>query len=148
MAPERPNSPSYEQVRQEHDALRELVGTIQLKVRRRSAPPDEVARLLSTLCQRLRTHFELEESDGFFEQITRDAPRFCRKIDLLCVEHSELLSEANELAEESKHCHDTDVWWGTMARDVQRFSNRLMHHESEEIKLMQQTYNDDIGAQD
>lgn len=148
MSTDRSDPVWRERIRQEHEELRKLLGTIHRAVSNRATGDTGVAHLLSKLSERLRAHFVEEESGGFFTELAERTPRLTRKLDSLCVEHSQLLSEAIELAEESKHCDGTDAWWDTMAADYQHFSKQLMHHESEETKVLQQSYNEDIGEQD
>jgi hypothetical protein len=39
-------------------------------------------------------------------------------------------------------------WWRELSNRCQQFSRQLMHHESDETRLLQQAYLEDISAND
>ncbi|MCG8450927.1 MAG: hemerythrin domain-containing protein [Pirellulales bacterium] len=137
-----------EKMRKEHEALHKLVYKIREQIQAKSKGRDGAAHLMSKLCRYLGAHFKLEDSGGIFDQIALDAPRFSQEIDSLTIEHSQLLSEALQLAEKANLDHDTEQWWAEIARDYEKFSKRLTDHEHQENKIVQQAYNEDIGTMD
>jgi hypothetical protein len=97
----------------------------------------------------LKVHFSNEElAEGFFEQITAHAPRLSNQAGRLCVEHEELTRKAAELCQFAMAGCPSMSWWRELSNRCQQFSRQLMHHESDESKLLQQAYLEDISAND
>jgi hemerythrin len=138
----------FEEIRREHEALREKLGHIHQVVTAQEVRIDEVTSLLLDLRNALAVHFENEEHKGFFDEITTQAPRLNPHIDRLCSEHQEMLNTASELARFASAGGGSDAWRRELNSRFQVFSSQLMHHESEENALLQQAYQEDIGSHD
>ena len=138
----------FKKIKQEHDALRGKFRRIHDVLAGPEIAADEMARLLREFQNALIVHFSNEESDGFFEEVTTHAPRLTGRADQLCHEHEQLRHKAEELCRFAETGSPSVAWWRKLSSRCHEFSKQLMHHESEENKLLQQTHNEDIGASD
>jgi iron-sulfur cluster repair protein YtfE (RIC family) len=138
----------FDAVEREHEALREKLGYIHHVVAAHETRGHELAELLRDLHDALMVHFSNEEFHGFFSEITVHAPQLTGPADKLCAEHKGMLRAAAELAQFADAGAGSEAWWREMKSRFQVFSRQLMHHESEENSLLQQAYQEDIGAND
>lgn len=138
----------FEQTRQEHEELRDLLGAVTRALSQRHDTVDRVAELLTTLSEHAQTHFDQEESSGFFEQVVAKAPRLSDRADALLQEHAALRETLRSLATQARENRTSPDWWDDMEKGFHDFSKRLMHHESEENAILQEAYGQDIGSQD
>ena len=138
----------FEAIKQEHEALREKFRQIHDVLAGPEIAADEMVRLLRELKNALAVHFSNEESDGFFGEVTTRAPRLAGRADQLCLEHEQFLHKATELCRLAEAGSSSMAWWRELSSRCHKFSKQLMHHESEENKLLQQAYQDDIGTFD
>ena len=67
-------------------------------------------RLMTRLLMELKVHFQIEESDGVFAQIERDAPELLSDVHRIRAEHVECLCEAKQLIELGRSADDDDRW--------------------------------------
>jgi hypothetical protein len=141
------NSKVFDQIKEEHDTLRNKLGQIHAYLVGPDIAADEIADLLYEFQGALAMHFSNEEeSDGFFESVTTHAPRLAHQAGKLCVEHEALLRKATELWRFAIAGSPSMTWWRELSTRCQEFSRQLMHHESEECKLLQQAYQEDLGG--
>jgi hemerythrin HHE cation binding domain-containing protein len=131
---------------EEHIALRLLFASVAANV----SPEGEGSltdELMKQLVDELKIHFRLEEVDGVFDQVERDAPQLSHEVHQLRVEHVELLDEAENLVRLSQKVADP-----AMRRQFQhlfqRFRDRMAYHESQENSVVQRAYCDDLGSED
>jgi hypothetical protein len=139
---------ALENTKQEHDALRDKLRRIHEVMIGVEIKADAIATLLLDLKNALQAHFANEESGGFFNQLTTHSPHLAYQTDTLCVEHGQLLYKAMELYQFATAGSRSMDWWRALGYQFHAFSRELMHHESEENKLLQQIYQDDIGTSD
>jgi len=137
-----------EKIKQEHEALREKFRQIHDVLAGPEIAAKEIASLLRELKNALTVHFSNEESDGFFGELTTRAPRLAGRADQLCLEHEQFLHKVTELCRLAEAGTSSMAWWRELSSRCHKFSKQLMHHESEENKLLQQAYQDDIGTFD
>lgn len=137
-----------EQIMQEHDALRDKVRRIHAVLAQSVPAPDEVETLLREFLTTLVVHFSNEEDEGFFREVTAHAPRLAGQAGKLCVEHRQMLQEANELCRFAAAGSPSMLWWRELSTRCHEFSKRLMHHEVEENKLLHESHQVDIGVCD
>jgi iron-sulfur cluster repair protein YtfE (RIC family) len=141
-------SNAIEQVLQEHNALREKLGRIHTVLAGREPNQAEIETLLSEFLHTLLVHFSNEEDQGFFDEVTAQAPRLASQAGKLCVEHKQLLRDADELFRFATAGSPSMPWWRELHTRCHEFSKRLMHHESEENRLLQEAHQADIGTYD
>jgi len=138
----------FEKIQAEHEALRANIAHIHHLLAAHNTPGDELANQLHHLHTALVEHFWHEEHKGFFDEVTAQAPRLIPQAHKLCAEHQEMLHIASELARFASAGAGSETWWRELNSRFHAFSKQLMHHEGEENALLQQAYQDDIGAHD
>lgn len=137
-----------EQIRQEHEELRALLGEIHGMLAKRLEAVASVAETLASLNEHVETHFAEEETAGLFDDVVDKAPRLSERIDALRNEHEQLLVAVRRLSEVANDGDGSDDWWQRLDAAFHEFSRDLMHHESCENEILLEAYTDDIGAAD
>ena len=143
-----PQSDVIDRVLQEHNALRDKVSRIHTVLTSPEPAQDEIETLLREFLNALLVHFSNEENEGFFDEVTAHSPQLGRQAGTLCVEHKQMLREADELCRFATAGSPSMPWWRELSSRCHEFSKRLMHHEYEENKLLQEAHQTDIGAYD
>jgi len=107
---------------------------------------------LTALRSRLRTarghlaeHFRFEEQNGYMDAIRKREPRLERPIQQLSEEHRQLARILDSLVGEASAAATLDHG---LRAGVQVWIERVRHHEIRENKLVQDTFDLDIGAKD
>lgn len=148
MPQSQPTHELMDQIRQEHEELRETLGKIHRTLGKREAAVAAVAEMLSLLGDDVETHFSDEETTGFFDNVLDRAPRLSDRIDALRSQHQELSATVESLQEVATSGDGSDDWWRRIETAFHDFSKELMHHEGSENELLLEAYTDDIGAAD
>src|SRR6476660_10254724 len=132
-----------EQIMHEHDVLRDKLKRIHAVL---AAPPaqDEIEALLREFLTTLVVHFSNEENEGFFSEVTACAPLLKERAGKLCVEHRQMLHDANELCRFAAAGSPSIPWWRELSSRCHVFSKRLMQHEIDENKLLHESHMADI----
>ena len=138
----------YEQIRQEHEDLRQHLGALHHILAERQLPPGEVVASFRQLREELVEHFRDEEEGGFFHNVVDHAPRYSEQVDQLCKEHEQSLQDIDQMTHDAEVGEATAEWWAALSQRFHDFSCDLMNHESKENQLLQNTYGIDIGAND
>lgn len=109
----------------------------------------EVVDLLAALRDQLAMHFSLEEAYGYFDDAIGSAAQLSESAERLRGQHSPLFEKIRELAEKAVEIHDDcpDKVTGFLA-DFQRFRQAFEQHEEEELKLILDALDDDLGVGD
>jgi hypothetical protein len=141
-------SETIERILQDHDALRDKLRQIHSVLAEPDPDREEIETLLREFLHALVVHFAHEENEGFFADVTARAPRLAGQAGRLCVEHRQLLHDAKELREFAAAGSPSIPWWRELNSRCHEFSKRLMQHECEENKLLQEAHQSDIGACD
>jgi hypothetical protein len=136
----------FADVEREHAEVRRLIEGVAASVRQGDAT-SSVAGLMAELVAQLRAHFELEENDGIFNQVERDAPHLAGEIAQLRHEHGELMAEAVGLAALGRDIRNADGQ-RQFEHLFRRFRDRVAVHESDENIVVQRAYADDVGTKD
>jgi hypothetical protein len=106
---------------------------------------------LGELCDQLAMHFALEEAYGYFDDPISVAPYLAERCGALRAEHAELYLEFSSLVESAEQLfYDRKLM--TLVAQVPRafhhFDHRLMDHEAQEMELVQEAFDSDIGTGD
>ena len=142
-------SETVERILQEHEALQEKVRRIHSVLAEPEPAQAEIEKSLREFLSALIVHFSNEEDEeGFFAEVTAHAPRLAGQAGRLCVEHRQLLHEADELSRFASAGSPSMPWWRELRSRSHEFCKRLMNHEREENKLLQEAHHTDIGAYD
>lgn len=119
---------------------------------RPDAAPPEIARWLIELRDQLETYFALEEFYGYFEQDEVTNIGVSRKVAKKTEEHETLflqLSAVIDVAEQIVyHECSSDLTVDEVRRQFHRFCEALADHEQDEMELIMQMFNEDIGVGD
>ncbi len=115
------------------------------------AKPEKFVDRLEELRDQLALQFALEEAYGYFEDPVEVAPRLCELAHSLRAEHRQLYLQVCELVERSVGILDgkriSQLVLEIAARFV-AFDDQFRRHESREVDMIQQEYDDDIGVGD
>jgi hemerythrin len=139
---------SFEQVRREHEELRELLGSMSRALASREGSVEKACEMFASLSEYVDRHFDTEEKGDFFHAIIDHAPRLADRANAICDEHQQLLAQVQGMNQLVQTKANTDDWWKKLSDDFHDFSRSLMHHESSEMELMQEAYGEDIGSKD
>lgn len=130
------------QVSREHEALRQLLESIAVRLEKGAEPSEALRTELAALANKLAEHFASEEQpSGFYAQILGQDARFGPEIARLTEEHTELLGQLQSLT-------SGETPPSGLANAFGRFRQMLSLHEGDENRLMLQAYTDEIGSKD
>lgn len=138
----------YEEMRREHEELRELLGKVRRVIAKRAESVAHVSDILASLVTHVETHFADEEVEGLFDELAEQAPRLTERTEQLRQEHVQLRAAIGKLAELAASGDTSSDWWQQLETAFHQFSTQLMHHETKENELLQEAYTEDIGSQD
>lgn len=128
--------------------LKSLLDALRSRLDSREPANRSLVSLLNSLACHLQMHFELEESDEYFGRLLREAPHSSGEIARLRAEHAALLSTVDEMIKQARTDFSNHVVPGSLRKDYRGFYQRFAEHETAERKLLQETYNVDIGSKD
>lgn len=134
------------EIEREHAALRRLFDEVAAAIGPGGATHD-AGRLMAQLDAELRAHFQMEEVNGVFDQIERDAPHMLGDIQRLRVDHRELLADAARLVELGRSIQNQEGQ-RRFEHLFQRFREHVAYHESQENCVVQRAYGVDEGTKD
>jgi iron-sulfur cluster repair protein YtfE (RIC family) len=138
-----------DQVLQEHDALRHKVRRIHSVLAEPEPSPEEIESLLHEFLSALVIHFSNEEEDeGLFAEVAAHAPRLAGQAGKLSNEHRQLLRDVDEICRFAVAGSPSMPWWRELRSRCHELTKRLMRHEHDETKLLQDAHQVDIGAYD
>ena len=113
---------------------------------------NEAADLLSDLRDELKTYFALEEFYGYFEQDEVSNIRISKKVAKKTEEHETLFLQLGEVIDVAEqivyHECSSDLSITEVRRLFERFCEALADHEQDEMELIMQMFNEDIGVGD
>lgn len=134
------------EVEREHAALRRLFDEVAAAIGPGGAT-DDAGQLMVRLDAELKAHFQMEEVNGIFDQIERDASQLVGEIQHLRVDHVELLADAAQLVELGRGIQNQE---GRRRFEhlFQRFREHVAYHESQENGVVQRAYCVDEGTKD
>jgi iron-sulfur cluster repair protein YtfE (RIC family) len=136
------------QVEAERADLRDALGAIQKHFSDGPASATWVSEKLAALGDQLINHFRAEEEGGFFSEVVERDQRFASDAAQLQGEHTAMLGEFQTLLSETRRGANPSEWWDNAKDRFHAFSRQLMRHESDENRLLQSAYWDDIGSKD
>jgi len=148
MQPDSPEMKHHRKLLEDHQALKELLVRIEQALEKRDIPIPEVGKLLGELGDRLVKHFELEEQGGYFAEALLQAPRLVARANDLLAQHPKMCTQADRLLELAAAEGNADDWWKKTRERFLAFKEELLKHESKEDGLLQEAYQQDLGAND
>ena len=141
------SSPVFRNIEAEHQSMRELLKELHHVFDAR-VDPAGVIQAIGEFVAYLGEHFEHEDKDGFFEEITEVAPRLSRRVEAVSHEHVQLLATAQAFEAHVRDTQGSSSWWDEISQEFHRMVTALMDHERRERKLLREAYLDDIGTGD
>ncbi len=116
-------------------------------------PPErwlpELEAALRRLCAHLRSDFEAQETQGFFENLVLQRPGIARQVEQLRHEHEELLRLGDWLLRDVGQTRPQDrLIIADLCARVSRYLAVLAQHDQCEATLTLVVFNEDLGAGD
>jgi hypothetical protein len=111
-----------------------------------SALPEALATLamqLRELNDLLKAHIAQETAGGYLEEAVARVPRLAVDADAVERQHPDLLREMAALVERSEKLAPAIDAWTKIGRAIMRFAGKLLAHETEETRILQQGFNED-----
>lgn len=131
---------------QEHAALRDKLSRIHTILADPVPASDEIEALLREFLNTLVIHFANEEDEGFFDEVVSRAPQLADQAARLGAEHRQLEHETVELSQFAAAGSPSMPWWRELSSRCHVLSKKLMRHESEENRLMQRAFQEEVAA--
>ncbi len=141
-----------EEIKTDFDFRSTLNKVYQQVNQRPNASAPDIARWLSQLRDQLETYFALEEFYGYLEQDEVTNIGVSKKVAKKTKEHESLflqLSAVVDVAEQIVyHECSSDLTIIEVRSQFHRFCEALADHEQDEMELIMQMFNEDIGVGD
>jgi len=109
----------------------------------------ELITLLSDLRDQLAIHFTLEEAYGYFDDAVDIAPQLSLQAETLRGQHRKLFEQIRDLADRVTEVSlESEQQSTAFMKRFSRFRQDLENHEEEELKLILESLDDDLGVGD
>ncbi len=109
----------------------------------------ELIELFSDLCDQLAIHFALEEAYGYFDDAVGSAPQLSIVAEELRGQHPPMFERIRELADKALEVPaDREEHVTRFLNQFQRFLSDFEKHEEDELKLILDALDDDLGVGD
>ncbi|OYP37082.1 hypothetical protein CGZ80_06405 [Rhodopirellula sp. MGV] len=109
----------------------------------------EIIAALAELRDQLAIHFSLEEAYGYFDDAVDVAPHLSVEAESLKGQHSGLFAQIRDLADQFAEVDlQRDGQVDKVLRKFQAFQAEFQSHEESELKLILNSFDDDIGVGD
>lgn len=141
-----------EEIKTDFD-FRSTLNKVYQQVNQRPDPaPPEIVRWLNELGDQLETYFALEEFYGYFEQDEVTNVRVSKKVAKKTEEHETLFLQLNEVIDVAEqivyHECSNDLTIAEVRQLLDRFCEALADHEQDEMELIMEMFNEDVGVGD
>lgn len=143
----------FELIKREHGELKDLLSQVRSTMYGQQPDAQQARQLIGDLYERIQSHFHHEEKGGYLSEALERAPRLTNLAGRLHEQHetlSEMLGELRNHVQQTVPTDDlrADAWWKELDNQFHVFFNRLLRHETEEDKLVQEAFNRDLGTCD
>ena len=109
----------------------------------------ELMALMSELRDQLALHFSLEEAYGYFDDAVVSSPQLSVTAEVLRSEHPFLFAVIRDLADQvSEVCSDRPEQVNLFIQQFDSFRRMFEKHEENELELILESLDDDLGAGD
>ena len=137
----------FERIRHEHAEICKDIRRIRDALNDRDNV-GAMALLLSDVRDELAEHFKNEEAGGYLDAATNYAPELTKRATELREQHTQLIAKISEIID-ALTSPGLNAWdWDNVVAKTLGFLNLLLDHERAENKLVQDAYQQDIGAED
>jgi hypothetical protein len=109
----------------------------------------ELIELFADLRDQLALHFSLEEAYGYFDEAVITAPQLSTSAETLRGQHTDLFERIRRLADRATEVSvDSSEQITRFLEKFDRFRTDFERHEEEELTLILDSIDDDIGVGD
>jgi hypothetical protein len=111
-----------------------------------SALPTVIAELathLRDLSELMKHHIAQETAGGYLEEAVARVPRLAGAADAIERQHPDLLRDVAALVDLSDRATPSLDIWKQIGGAVAQFAGKLLAHETEESRILQQGFNED-----
>ena len=111
-----------------------------------AALPPALAELTTNLRELrdlLRSHITEETAGGYLEEAVARVPRLARDADAVERQHPDLLRDAAALVDIANSATPSFDAWKRLGDAVAQFADKLLAHETDETRILQQGFNED-----
>jgi hypothetical protein len=132
----------FKEIKETHPECVGVMGAVRYMLSSGRDGDEEVARLVSHLCDLVESHLLAEKDDGYFEEEVHRSPSFAEAMMRLRRQHVWLLEQLREVRSliENRDCMDRESWRRELGERFERFARRLLMHEAEEDDLLQEVF--------
>lgn len=129
-----------------HESLLEDLRRLELAVGPASGESlTELRRRLAATRTHITKHFRYEEENGYMDVVRKREPRLVRTVEHLAEEHRQLSQGLDEILAEVQQATSLS---DAVREKVRLWVRHVGEHELRENDLVQDAFNQDIGAED
>lgn len=138
----------FENIDGEHRDLERQYAAFDLLLDSETLRINILRKRLKELAAVLRSHFEREEEQGYFAEITQLAPRLSHCAQALEEEHDALLMRLVQLDDQLAATADVESEVAELRQEFTQFIKACRSHEHRETALVQEAWLTEIGTGD
>ena len=140
----------FQEIKDEHIELRQLVAQTRNRLSKPDVKPTQVLDWLSDLRDELETYFALEEFYGYFNQSAVTNPSVNHAAETLQLEHLELFVNLLVLIDSTEQIiyQESNTDLDHVREGFDKFAVKFEEHERAEMELMMRYCNEEIGVGD
>lgn len=148
MARSRSSLGNLQHLLEEHSQLRETVELCRLSLNEKIVNTHDLSSLFQKLLEQLLNHFSHEEEHGYFVEVVEAAPQLEHTVEELHQQHPRMVEMIVGILKEVDHAGPGEKGRSSLIHKYEDFVQLFEHHESEETRLLHDTFNSDIGEHD
>jgi hypothetical protein len=103
----------------------------------------ELATHLRDLSDLMRRHIAQETAGGYLEEAVARVPQLAGAADAIERQHPDLLRDVAALVDASENATPSLATWKQIGGAAATFAGKLLAHETEESRILQQGFNED-----
>ncbi|QDU10009.1 hypothetical protein [Gimesia aquarii] len=107
-----------------------------------------ISEVLDTLLKTMPREFELQDEGGYMEEVLEEQPNWQAQVKNLYEERCELLVKLKELQTRMQAARPLKKIAGELRHDLRDWISCYIAHQRHERRLVQDAFNNDIGAAD
>jgi|GEM_PF-719663 len=110
-----------------------------------------ISEILDTLLKMMPREFELQDAGGYMEEVLEEQPNWQGQVRNLYQERCDLLKKLNELRirmQDSLSLHQMRQIAGELRHELRDWITSYIAHQRHERRIIQDAFNNDIGAAD
>jgi hemerythrin len=139
---------SLDAIAEEHEALANLYAQILDALQVAPGQLLPAIALLDDLVERLVEHFAHEEQSGYYSHVVEMAPWRASTVNELKRQHAVFLRLIVRIARVARLADKSKFWSEAVREEFAEFLRRIVEHEGQENRLVQEVYILDVAAAD